>query len=260
MKTESPHTWPRLYVSRPFDAGIKIEISSESTHYLMNVLRTPLGAPVRIFNGCDGEWISKLCEPPKNKKSGALLFIETKHKEHRPCPDLWLYVAPIKKNHFDFVIQKATELGVRVIQPVLTAHTQIRDSNIARLRNIAIEAAEQSERLDVPEIREPVSFSKLIETWPHDRTPIVCAEFGNAIPVAKALNEAMVRAGVWVGPEGGYTDSEMEVLHNLPDVCAIRLGPRILRADTAALAALACWQALCGDWQESVTMRGERKT
>lgn len=257
MNPENPHTWPRLYLDRSLSAGIETEISAESTHYLINVLRLETGSPIRLFNGKDGEWLARLTALPKNKKSGALLKIETLRHAQRPCPDLWLCAAPIKKNHFDFMIQKATELGVSVIQPVLTARTQIREVNISRLREIAIEAAEQSERLDIPVIKEPVPLPKLVESWAMDRTPVVCAEFGQAHPPVQALAHKATSAGLWIGPEGGYTQDEINALLAMKNVCALRLGPRILRADTAAIAALACWQALCGDWGEQTDTKRE---
>lgn len=251
MNLECPHTWPRLYIAQDLSASAVIELPAESAHYLVHVLRAQAGDPVRLFNGRDGEWLARLESLPKGKKGNCLLHIETKRIAQSPCPDLWLCAAPIKKAHFDFLIQKATELGVSVIQPVLTARTQIREVNLERLRLIAIEAAEQSERLDVPEIKPAVTLTRLVESWPAGRRPIVCAEFGQAQTVRQALAAPIPSAALWTGPEGGYTQDEMNTLHTLPDLCALRLGPRILRADTAACAALACWQALCGDWSET---------
>lgn len=250
MNPEIPHTWPRLFVNHPLAAGLEAEISPESTHYLMNVLRAKAGDPVRLFNGKDGEWLARLAQPPKNKKSGVKLLIDSQRCPQKAEPDVWLCAAPIKKNHFDYMIQKATELGVSCIQPVLTARTQIRDSNTERLRAIAIEAAEQSERLTVPVIKESVTLSKLVESWPQDRSLLLCAEFGQAETMASALPSMSGGAAIFVGPEGGYTEEEMKLIQNVPNMKSLRLGPRILRADTAAIAALSVWQTLCGDWKD----------
>ena len=164
-------------------------------------------------------------------------------------PDLWLCCAPIKKTHFDFVIEKATELGVSVIQPVLTARTQVREVNTERARLLAIEAAEQSERLSIPVIQKPVTLKDLAAKWPDDRMLIVCAEWGDASPVQNVFTgKKTAKAAIVTGPEGGFAADELDLLKKIGDSVFIRLGPRILRADTAAIAAISCWQAICGDW------------
>jgi len=244
----APHTWPRLFLAEILDGRAEITLGPEPSHYLTHVLRAAAGDPVRLFDGQNGEWRGVITALSQNKKSGVTLSLEEKLREQNSEPDLWLCCAPIKRAHFDFMIQKATELGVSVIQPVLTARAQIRETNTARLRAIAIEAAEQSERLTIPDVREVLTLNQLIKTWPAPRLPILCAEFGDAQSIGKALRKTD-QAAVITGPEGGFAPDEMAALRTLPNVLPVRLGPRILRADTAALAALSCWQALCGDWQ-----------
>jgi 16S rRNA (uracil1498-N3)-methyltransferase len=152
------------------------------------------------------------------------------------------------------MVMKATELGVARIQPVLTARAQIREVNAGRCLSIAIEAAEQSERMTIPDIQAPLALDSLVKNWPRGRLPIVCAESGEATPIAKALQQpgikAFSQAAVITGPEGGFAPEELERLRQLPHALPVRLGPRILRADTAALAALTCWQAYGGDWKD----------
>lgn len=250
----SPHTWPRLFVVNRLKDNDFIELGLEQSRYLTQVMRLKEGEFIRLFNGLDGEWKADLAELPKGKKNGVVLRLSSPLRPQAPEPDLWLCAAPIKRNHFDFMIMKATELGVSVLQPVITARTQIRDLNIDRCRAIAIEAAEQSERLTIPEIRKLLSLDELAQTWTNSRLAVLCAEYGDAHPIEEALSSALARkresAAIFTGPEGGYTREEMEKLRRLPEVLPIRLGPRILRADTAALAALSCWQALCGDWKK----------
>jgi 16S rRNA (uracil1498-N3)-methyltransferase len=164
-------------------------------------------------------------------------------------PDLWLAFAPIKKTPADYVAQKATELGTAVLQPVITHRTIARRVNLERLRANAIEATEQSERLTVPEIREPLTLNQLLESWPKDRRMLFCDEGGDAQPILDALRQS--KAGPWgilTGPEGGFDPGERALLRNQPFVVPVTLGPRIMRADTAALAALSVWQAVRGDW------------
>lgn len=251
--SNAPHTWPRLFVAEKLSTGLSLSLPPEQSHYLGNVLRVSEGESVRLFNGIDGEWRGMIAQLSVGKKKGVTVKLIEQRREQDEAPDLWLCCAPIKRAHFDFMIMKATELGVRVIQPVLTSRTQIRESNIERLRAIAIEAAEQSERLSIPEIKPAITLPDLVEQWSPRRLAILCAEFGDAQPVAQALSGALARArpsaAIFTGPEGGFTTEEMLQVKALPEVLPIRLGPRILRADTAAIAAMSCWQALCGDWQ-----------
>jgi 16S rRNA (uracil1498-N3)-methyltransferase len=160
----------------------------------------------------------------------------------------------VKRARIDYIAEKATELGVSVLQPVLTRHTAVERVNVDRLRANAVEAAEQTERLTVPEVREPIDLGKLLAGWPAGRRLLMCDETGGGPPIAEALSQLddAARAAPWaivIGPEGGFADVELQALRRIKDVTSVGLGPRILRADTAALAALACWQALLGDWR-----------
>jgi len=243
---ELRHT-PRLFIDADLGHGLSVEPSTEQSHYLQHVLRMKVGDIIRLFNGRDGEWKAGLAQ--LSKKSVLLTAQEqTRTQQHEP--DLWLCAAPIKKAHFDYMIEKATELGVAVIQPILTNRTQIREVNVERCRAIAIEAAEQSDRLTIPAIRKPQTLQEMIGTWTADRCLIVCAEWGNAAPIGQTLpNAKSAQAAILTGPEGGLAAEELDHLRTLGSAVFVRLGPRILRADTAAIAALTCWQSLCGDWQ-----------
>ncbi|MGE0109233.1 MAG: 16S rRNA (uracil(1498)-N(3))-methyltransferase [Bdellovibrionales bacterium] len=249
------HTWPRLYVDTPLQEGSDVILTAEQSHYLLQVMRRQQDDPVRLFNGLDGEWLARIGEIPRSKKKGITLKITKNYRIQAPEPALTLFAAPIKRAHFEFLVQKATELGVKAIQPILTTHTQIKDINPTRLSMIAIEAAEQSERLSIPVIRDTLPLKKVISDWNPTIRPLLCAEFGQASPIGDALiklsHQESVPTGIFTGPEGGFTQEEMELFQTLPDIMPLRLGPRILRADTAAIAAVTCWQALCGDWRKN---------
>jgi 16S rRNA (uracil1498-N3)-methyltransferase len=241
----------RLFVDAELGAGGEVRLADERVHYLRHVLRLEPGAAVDLFNGRDGEWRSSLAAVTKGH---ATLAVEQQLRPQAPGPDLWLAFAPIKRARIDSVAEKATELGVAALLPVATQHTAVERVNIERLRAIAIEAAEQCERLSVPEVRPPVTLGKLLAEWPPRRRLLLCAEAGDAQPIAEALQSQVNDAGapwaVMIGPEGGFARSELDALVKLPFVMPVGLGPRILRADTAALAALACWQAVLGDGQQ----------
>jgi 16S rRNA (uracil1498-N3)-methyltransferase len=178
-----------------------------------------------------------------------VLVCETQIAKQSETPDIWLVFAPIKKTPADYVVQKATELGARALQPVFTRRTIVTRINAERMRANAVEAAEQSGRLTVPEIREGVTLDRLLKNWPQERRLIFCDEAGEAPAIADALKNA--HAGPWAiltGPEGGFDPAERESIRSQPFVVPVSLGTRILRADTAALAALSVWQALAGDW------------
>lgn len=247
MLSSLRHT-PRLYIDEGFDANATLSVGSEQSHYLKNVMRLKENDVLRLFNGRDGEWRGSVGE---SSKRGMSLKIHEQIRPQQMEPDLQLCCAPTKKAHFEYMIEKATELGVCAIQPVLTARTQIREINAERCRNIAVEAAEQSERLSIPEIHNPQSLKDLASGWPRGRLLIVCAEWGDALPAREAFSRAKdaAKAALLTGPEGGLAAEELDTLRKIPGVIFVRLGPRILRADTAAIAALSCWQALCGDWK-----------
>jgi 16S rRNA (uracil1498-N3)-methyltransferase len=241
----------RLFVDATLGAGEEIRLADEHVHYLRHVLRLEPGAPLALFNGHDGEWRGSLVAVAKGH---ATVAVEQQMRPQAREPDLWLVFAPIKRARIDIVAEKATELGVSLLQPILTQHTAVERVTVERLRAIAVEAAEQCERLSVPEVRLPVTLGKLLPEWPAERRLLLCAEAGGARPIAEALRSHVAGiAAPWavmIGPEGGFARSELDALAKLPFVMPVGLGPRILRADTAALAALACWQAILGDGQQ----------
>jgi len=241
----------RLFVDAELRAGAEVRLADERVHYLRDVLRLAAGAAVDLFNGRDGEWRSALVAVGKRQ---ATLAVERQLRPQASGPDLWLVFAPIKRARIDSVAEKATELGVSLLLPVVTQHTAVDRVNVERLRAIAVEAAEQCERLSVPTVNEPVTLGKLSAEWPAQRRLLLCAEAGAARPIADALQSHLKDAGapwaIMIGPEGGFARSELDALVKLPFVMPVGLGPRILRADTAALAALACWQAILGDGQQ----------
>jgi len=242
----------RLFVEADLAAGIEAPLGKAQVHYLRHVMRRPDGAPLRLFNGRDGEWQAMLSG--RGKKS-AVAEVGERTRPQVVEPDVWLCFAPVKRARIDYIAEKATELGASVLQPVLTRHTAVERVNVERLRANAIEAAEQTERLSVPDVRKPVDLARLLADWPDGRRLLLCDETGGGPPIAEVLGglDDAARAAPWaivVGPEGGFAEEELTALRRIRDVMAVGLGPRILRADTAALAALACWQALVGDWRQ----------
>ncbi len=239
----------RLFVDRPLAAGVDVALDRAQAHYLRNVMRVQAGSVIALFNARDGEWRATLEAVGKNE---AVCRPVEQARAPAPEPDLWLVFAPVKRGPLDLVAQKATELGVCALQPVFTRRTAVARVNEDRLRAIAVEAAEQCERLSVPEIRAPLPLDRLLADWPLERHILLCDETGAGPPVAAALAAAAAPAGapwaVFVGPEGGYAPEELDAIRKLTIVTPASLGDRILRADTAAIAALACWQALLGDW------------
>jgi 16S rRNA (uracil1498-N3)-methyltransferase len=237
----------RLYVEAPLGEGSAVVLGDSRMHYLLHVMRAKLGDQLRLFNGRNGEWCARIVEIAKR---GCRLECEVRTAQQHEVPDLWLIFAPIKKTPADYLVQKATELGVRVLQPMSTRRTIVARVNLERMRANAVEAAEQSGRLSVPEIRNLVAFKNLLASWPKERRILFCDEAGEAPPIADGLREAP--AGPWavfIGPEGGFDPAERAQLRTFPNVVAISLGERILRADTAALAALTVWQTVKGDWR-----------
>ena len=236
----------RLYVEAALGEGVRLAPGEGPSHYLLHVMRAKAGERVRLFNGRDGEWLAEIAEVSKRS---CVLVCERRLAPQADVPDLWLVFAPVKKTPADYVAQKATELGVSVLQPVLTRRTIVARVNLERLAANAVEAAEQSGRLSVPEVRAPLTFDKLLAGWPRQRRLLFCDE-GGAPPIAEALRAAPDGPwGVLTGPEGGFDPAEREALRQCDFVTPVSLGARILRADTAALAALAVWQAVRGDWR-----------
>lgn len=243
---------PRLFVEADLVAGVEAPLSEAQAHYLRHVMRRPDGAALWLFNGRDGEWQASL---QARGKKAAVALVGERTREQVPEPDVWLCFAPVKRARIDYIAEKATELGAALLQPILTRHTMVERVNVERLRANAVEAAEQTERLSVPEVRAPKELARLLAEWPAERRMLICDETGGGPPIAQALAtlDDAARAAPWavvIGPEGGFDRSELATLRRMNNVMAVGLGPRILRADTAALAALACWQALVGDWRQ----------
>lgn len=249
---------PRLYLDMAFQAGAELALDKDASHYLVTVMRRKAGDGVRVFNGRDGEWRAQVANA---NKRGATLQLAEQIRAQRAAPDIALYFAPVKKARTDFIVEKATELGVTSINPVMTARTMAERVRIDRLQSLVREAAEQTERLDIPAVNEPVALTQLIKSWDRERRLIFAdeagddddapwgGETGRAKPMAEALNDQA--AGAWavlIGPEGGFAPEERQLLRSQPFVVPVSLGPRILRADTAVAAALAVWQSKLGDW------------
>lgn len=238
----------RLFVDAPLSQGTELRLGREQTHYLTGVLRMGVGDPVLIFNGRDGEWLSRLASA--DRKAATLTLKRSTRPQ--PAPSALIYAfAPLKHARLDYGVQKAVEMGAGVLQPVLTRHTQATRVNLDRMRANVIEAAEQCGVIAVPEIRPEIRLDALLAGFPQDHVPIFCDE---AAPVRDPV-EALRRAApgppvVLIGPEGGFAEDERAALLRLPRVVTLSLGPRILRADTAGVAALALVQAVRGDWAE----------
>ena len=241
------HRMQRLHVTDDLAEGRAFEASKEHFHYLANVLRMGDGAAVLLFNGRDGEWRATLSFPTRKR----LLLTPEERTRPQPEPsDLHYLFAPLKTGRLDYLVQKAVEMGAGVLQPVMTQHVQGRLTGLDRLRANAVEAAEQCGILAIPEVAEPRKLEDLLSGWPAGRRIVFCDEgheSQNPLPVLSAITER--RLALLVGPEGGFSEEERRMLHALPFVTAIPLGPRILRADTAAVAALAVLQAAIGDWR-----------
>jgi len=218
-------------VPGPLAAGADLALSEAQSHYLANVMRAALGDALRVFDGVSGEWRATVTKI--SRKSVTLTLVE-QTRPQAPEPDAWLCFALLKRAKTDMVVEKATELGVSVIQPIITARTNADHVNLERLRSIAIEAAEQCERLAVPEIRQPLPLAKLMAQWP-DRPLYVADERRTSA----LLGPAPGPSALMVGPEGGFTDTELEAIGRAPQVTRVSLGARILRAETAAIAGLA---------------------
>ncbi len=235
----------RLYVEDELIAGAQIAATDSHVHYLLHVMRCKSGDSVALFNGRDGEWRASITVP---KKREVRFELQEQALAQTTDPDVWLAFAPVKRA--DVLAEKASELGVAKLWPVITDHTDVRRINIPRLQAHAIEAAEQCSRLTVPPVHEPEKFEVFLTQWPQDRRLYFLDETGNGRPIAQALvDDDPAPCGFLTGPEGGFAQSELDALRQLPFAKAIGLGPRLLRAETAGIAALACWQALAGDWK-----------
>ena len=241
----------RLYVSADLQIGQNVALDKGQSNYLANVLRKNLDDEVVVFNGREGAWLSRIIT--LSRKSVVLECVEC--FENQPTPaDIWYGFAPLKSARLDYVVQKATEMGVSAMQPVLTHHTQNNRLKIERIKANAIEAAEQCEVLNVPDVRPQISFAALLDNWPKDhakRVLIVADEEAPADSPVEILSPLKgMPLGLLIGPEGGFSTDERARMLCMDFVMPISLGPRILRADTAAVAALAIIQSTIGDWAD----------
>lgn len=240
----------RLFVDMPLASGGQLSLSEAQRHYLVNVMRLGTGASLALFNGLDGEWAGQIV---KIGKKECTITIENQLKPQMNCRDLWFLFAPVKKARLDFIAQKVSELGVSCIWPVRTDYCQISRVKGERLAANAIEAAEQTERMDIAEIRDFSGLFSVLDQMEDERLLIWCDESsaGNrahSIAVVLQTVPAHTKAAILIGPEGGFSPTERERLVGLKNCLKISLGARILRADTAAIAALSCYQSICGDW------------
>lgn len=229
----------RLYVHSPLNAGSEIPLSESQVHYLRNVLRSEKGQDIFLFNGKDGEYSGTISVLEKKK---GYVTAEALLRPQPDADDVRLYFAPLKRDNTDLVVEKATELGVTEICPVLTAYTVTSRVNIDRLQSIAIEASEQCRRLDIPKISAPVPLKTLLASrQPTDPILLHLDESGNGKPAREVISTVQGGVGFLIGPEGGFSEQERKLIEKMPHTTGIDLGPRILRAETAAIAALALY-------------------
>jgi 16S rRNA (uracil1498-N3)-methyltransferase len=239
-----PASLPRLYVRQALAEGTTLTLDGAPANYLAAVLRLAPGDRVKLFDDRTGEWLAEIAEAGRKRVT---LTIAAKLREREAVPDLWLLFAPIKRGRSDWLVEKATELGVARLLPVITRRTVVDRLNLDRLRAHAVEAAEQCERTALPELAEPAKLEALLRDWPADRALFFADEAGG-----EPLRPAPGPAAILIGPEGGFTEEERAAIRALPSARPVTLGPRILRADTAALAAISLWMASAGDWGERV--------
>ena len=237
-----PKSLPRLFVRQTLSEGVAIALDANQANYLGNVLRLGVGAELLVFDGLSGEWMAHIADAGKKRMT---LEVDRQTRESESIPDVWLAFAPVKRTKTDWLVEKATELGVARLIPVMTQRTVAERVRLDRLESIAIEAAEQCGRTRVPQIVEPTSLKRLIEELDPARH-LYFADEGGGEPVASTFAEGP--ALILVGPEGGFTEEERQLVRG-SGASAISLGPRILRAETAALAALTAFMALAGDWR-----------
>ena len=238
----------RLYVPHDLSVGARLDLAEGQSRYLASVMRQPVGAELAVFNGRDGEWRTSIAEIGKRVVT---LAAREQIRPQTAGPDLDLIIALVKRARLETVAEKAAELGARRIRPVVTERTNADHARTDRLRAIAVEASEQTGRLDVPEVLDPVRLDRLLADWDVGRRLMFCDEAGDAPPPATALSGSDDGPGwaVLIGPEGGFSPAERERLRALPFATPVSLGPRILRADTAAISALTLWQSILGDWR-----------
>jgi 16S rRNA (uracil1498-N3)-methyltransferase len=237
-----PASLPRLFIDKPLATGQSITIDGGQAHYLAGVMRLKAGDSILLFDDIGGEWLANIEGVAKRSLE---VRLTTHNRPREDVPDLWLLAAPIKKGRIDWVAEKACELGVARWQPVITRRTIVDKLNLDRLRAHMIEAAEQCERTALPVLDEPAKLEAILANWPAERTLIFADEEGGA-PMASAIEAGP--AAILIGPEGGFTPEERAAIKAIPQAKGVSLGPRILRADTAMVAAVSLWMAKAGDW------------
>lgn len=237
-----PASTPRLFIDLPLGPDVAPTIDGPAAHYLLNVMRMKAGDPILLFDNRSGEWLAVIVDTAKRSLT---LRIERQTRAIEQVPDLWLCFAPVKKARLDWIIEKATELGVARLQPVITERTIVERVKSERLEAQIIEACEQCGRTALPTLAEPVKLPQLLKDWPTDRAMLFADEAGG-VPLAGV--DAPAPAAILTGPEGGFTARERELLIAHTAVRRITLGPRILRAETAAIAAVSLWMGQHGDW------------
>ena len=238
-----PSSLPRLFVEQALAEGATFTLEGAPANYLVNVLRLGPSSEIKLFDDRTGEWLAQVAETGKKRVT---LAVTRLLRPREPVPDLWLLFAPIKRGRIDWLVEKATELGVARLVPVVTRRTVVDRLNLDRLRAHIVEAAEQCERTALAELAEPRKLGALLASWPGERTLYFADENGG-----EPLSAEPGPAAILVGPEGGFTEDERAAIRALPAARPIGLGPRILRADTAALAAVALWMGAAGDWPTS---------
>ena len=239
-----PRSLPRLFVEAPLSVGARVELDPAQANYLGNVMRLKEGSQLLLFDGVSGEWLAQVAESGKRRM--ALTVVEPT-REQESVPDLWLAFAPVKKGRVDWLVEKAVELGVARLVPVITRRTIVDKLNLERMRSHIVEAAEQCGRTALAAIEEPVKLAAFLERRDPSRTLYFADETGGE-PAARAFSPGP--GVILTGPEGGFTSDEAAAIRSASNARPIGLGPRILRAETAALAAVAAWMAAAGDWNE----------
>ena len=238
-----PQSTPRLFVEQELSAG-PLRIDGPAAHYLVSVMRMAPGDPVKLFDDITGEWLATAAQVGKRD---LIVDVSTCLRPREPVPDLWLCAAPLKKGRVDWLAEKACELGVDRLVPVITQRTVVDRVKTDRLLSHMIEAAEQCARTALPSLAEPVKLAALLRDWPADRTLFFADETGG-VPALESMRSRPGPAAILIGPEGGFTSDEREAIRQHPQAVGVGLGPRILRADTAAAAAVSLWMAAAGDW------------
>ena len=237
-----PKSLPRLFVETPLGKGVTVELNAGQANYLGNVMRLGADEHVLLFDGTSGEWIARIAQAGRKRMT---LVVEDRTREQEAVPDLWLAFAPVKRPQTDWLVEKATELGIARLFPVMTRRTIVERVKLERLQAIAVEAAEQCNRTTVPEIAEPQVLDAFLKM--HAGRTLYFADEGGGAVAADAFKPGP--ATILTGPEGGFAEEERAAIRSEPNATAISLGPRILRAETAALAAVTSYMALAGDWR-----------